>query len=461
VELLAFVADAPGLVPETALPTSRVQIARAGSFKHPRYGAFTVDETTFDAFRAHLAAVTRLPVDFEHAPDKGGSSEAAGWITALEKEDGKLFATVEWTANGAKAIRERRFLFISPTWKMKGKDDTGTDHGPRLLGAGLTNRPWFERMGPVVSMSATFDARAEADPPEDFEATDTDEPAPDPDPDPEPATHAAATVPPAKPKEQEKPGNDPAGTGPDPDKATDDEEQALIDAHKQAGKPHAEIPAMLKAHRASKATAPAATHDDGPDGTSDSRPPMDSDQLISVFGLDPEATDEDILTAAREKVEEAGRAPRDGYLVLTEDNDIIFTAEQVNALETRARRGDEAVEQLSEMTFDNAFSKAIRQGRVSPVQKTDFARMFDQDEDGTLRTLENLKPIVSVEPKGSSGHTTKAGEDKAAKRFAIEGDSAELDRESLDLVQKAELYAKDHDMDFGDAYRLLAEGAAF
>lgn len=177
---LTFLADAPTAVTPPAAdvdrPTSRIQLAKPGRFKHPLYGRFHIDTGIFASFERNFQAVSggQLPIDFDHAPDKGGSTEAAGWITQLHTEPAGLFATVQWTSKGAEAIKDGRYRFISPTWKLAYTSDDGTRRGPTLFGAALTNRPFFERMA-VVSLSQhpealTFAQPAESEP-------DVDDPA--------------------------------------------------------------------------------------------------------------------------------------------------------------------------------------------------------------------------------------------------------------------------------------------
>lgn len=168
----AFVVDVPDLstfafpdggpedTGEAAPPTSRIQVAKVGKFAHPRYGKFSVTRDTFDRFIANLAAgITgdRLPMDFDHEPDMGGSTAACGWITALEADGDQLYATVEWLWDGAWAIKEQRYRWISPTWSMNYTDDAGATHGPTMIAAALTNRPYFSRMA-AVSLSSSFSA---------------------------------------------------------------------------------------------------------------------------------------------------------------------------------------------------------------------------------------------------------------------------------------------------------------
>ena len=154
----AFFADVPELaVGGDEPPTSRVQIAKIGTFRHPRYGTFTISAHTFDRFIANFEAglpTDRLPVDFDHEPDMGGSSRACGWITRLDHDGRGLFAAVRWTRAGEDAIRAGEYRYVSPTWSLNWVDESGEKRGPTLLAFGLTNRPYFSL--PAVSLSQTF-----------------------------------------------------------------------------------------------------------------------------------------------------------------------------------------------------------------------------------------------------------------------------------------------------------------
>lgn len=145
---------------EDAAPTTRVQIAKTGSFVHPIYGRFKVTKDTFDSFIRNFRAsvpTDELPVDFDHEPDYGGSTEANGWIKGIEADGNKLYAVVEWNWRGVFAIKEKLYKYVSPTWVMNYVSDDGTRRGPVLLAFALTNRPFFEGMA-SVSFSRTLDA---------------------------------------------------------------------------------------------------------------------------------------------------------------------------------------------------------------------------------------------------------------------------------------------------------------
>lgn len=59
---------------------------------------------------------------------------------------------MEWTPLGTAAIREKRYLFISPTWRPG--DGAGAD--AQLVGAGLTNRPFFTEL-PALTADTVYD----------------------------------------------------------------------------------------------------------------------------------------------------------------------------------------------------------------------------------------------------------------------------------------------------------------
>jgi hypothetical protein len=154
---MAALADVPPLTGADEQPTTEITLFKTGNYRHAKFGTWHVSRETFDGFLRNFAKKGRVPVDLDHGPERGLGTEAAGWITALKIVGDTLRATVEWTKIGASAIRERRFLYISPTWAFDGKDEHGASVGPKLVGAGLTNRPHFESL-PALNLS-----RASAD----------------------------------------------------------------------------------------------------------------------------------------------------------------------------------------------------------------------------------------------------------------------------------------------------------
>lgn len=166
---VAFIADAPlelAAAPEGQPARSRIHVAMLGSFQDKRYGTFQITQREVDNWKRLLTEHFRgrVPIDTDHATDKGISSEASGWITDLSVAGNEVTANVEWTPKGESAVRERRYLYISPTFVADLKDDGGKSLGPALLRAALTNNPFLHRM-PAVTLSAhTEFAQRVADP---------------------------------------------------------------------------------------------------------------------------------------------------------------------------------------------------------------------------------------------------------------------------------------------------------
>lgn len=165
---VAFVVDAPtSLAAGIDPPRSRIQVAQLGSYSDPRYGAFTITAGEVANWATLLADYFqgRVPIDLDHATDKGGASEAAAWIVGLSRSGDDVFADVEWTPTGESAVREKRYLYISPTFVSDLKDQQGRSRGPALLRAALTNNPFLRQM-PAVSLSAAQLAHRIGGPPD-------------------------------------------------------------------------------------------------------------------------------------------------------------------------------------------------------------------------------------------------------------------------------------------------------
>jgi hypothetical protein len=181
---------APGPIGADELPRSTVVVAKLGQFKDRRYGEFGITREHYDSWVRNLRDVQggMAPIDFDHSPEKGQGTKAAGWITSLELKTGAQLkaqdpdrfarladsrqyaaADVEWSASGAKALRDKEYRFISPTFVDSFKDEGGVDVGRTLLGAGLTNRPFLKREMPTlalddVDLRPEFALEADGDP---------------------------------------------------------------------------------------------------------------------------------------------------------------------------------------------------------------------------------------------------------------------------------------------------------
>lgn len=137
--------------------TSQVQIAKTGTFTDPRYGTFKITLADFHKWVANFKALSKsagrlgLPIDVDHAPELKGDTEAAGWITNLAIKGNELWATAEWNSLGKELVADRRYAYLSPSYKADLRDETGKSHGTALVGAALTNRPFLSMA--TVSLS--------------------------------------------------------------------------------------------------------------------------------------------------------------------------------------------------------------------------------------------------------------------------------------------------------------------
>jgi len=166
---IAFLLDTPITLDAGENPTSRIQVAELGSFSDPRYGRFAITLAMVDSWRKNLAGYFggEIAVDYDHATDRGGSSEAAGWIKSLSVDGNQVWANVEWTPEGAKAVREKRWRFISPTFTESAKDKAGRQLGSTLHRVALTNDPFLRGMAAVTLSAARPEFAERLDEPAD------------------------------------------------------------------------------------------------------------------------------------------------------------------------------------------------------------------------------------------------------------------------------------------------------
>ncbi len=169
---VAFLLDAPTIALEAegdgGALTTQHPIARLGAYKDKRYGEFAITRADYTSWVRNLREMQngRIPIDYDHAPEAGGSTEAAGWITGLQLQTGAqiglvgvdetaeyALATIEWTPQGAEAVRSKRWMFVSPTFSDTASNEEGEATGPYLHGVALTNRPFLRRGMPAISLS--------------------------------------------------------------------------------------------------------------------------------------------------------------------------------------------------------------------------------------------------------------------------------------------------------------------
>ena len=112
---VAFIADAPTEL--AAADGARSPASRSPSSARSGTASTATSRSPPSRSRAgrrNLAGHYKgeLPIDLDHSTDRGGSTEAAGWIKGLALEGEKVYADVEWTSLGEAAIREKRYRYI-------------------------------------------------------------------------------------------------------------------------------------------------------------------------------------------------------------------------------------------------------------------------------------------------------------------------------------------------------------
>ena len=114
-----------------------VLVSPLGTFPHPD-GEQLCTREAFDALVAKWEADGKpeILVDFDHASETGGPTEAAAWATDLRSDEEGLHATFRMTDKGAEALSATRYRYLSPAWYV---DDEG--HPTELSTIALTNRP--------------------------------------------------------------------------------------------------------------------------------------------------------------------------------------------------------------------------------------------------------------------------------------------------------------------------------
>ena len=88
-------------------------------------------------------------VDAEHSSEKGGTTEAKGWLSKLNFIPGKgLVGRIKWTDIGRKLVENRVFRWLSPSWLI----DKTTKEPIAMTSVALTNKPsQMGRIDPIIN----------------------------------------------------------------------------------------------------------------------------------------------------------------------------------------------------------------------------------------------------------------------------------------------------------------------
>lgn len=135
--------------------TSEIQAMKVGKFRHSLYGTLNFTEQRLRRFADNVNNRIRgidLDIDYDHKTDPAKGNKAAGWVRSAKVDNGdRLTLSVEWTEEGANAIRKKEYRYFSPSFVDEWEDpETGKKFKDVLFGGGITNRPFLKGMEPLT-----------------------------------------------------------------------------------------------------------------------------------------------------------------------------------------------------------------------------------------------------------------------------------------------------------------------
>jgi phage I-like protein len=110
-----------------------------------------------------------LVLDYDHSTDfaapEGRPAPAAAWIKEFAVRGGAIFARIEWTEEGAAAVKAKKYRYISPVFDFERPDGapegamTGTV--TRILHGALTNNPALIKLPAIAAANRGAAAMAD------------------------------------------------------------------------------------------------------------------------------------------------------------------------------------------------------------------------------------------------------------------------------------------------------------
>lgn len=396
---------------------------------------FTVTRADLDIFAASVSdRAGRVPVDYDHEGDDGGSTRAAGWFTGeveivaanADAPDGSkvdhdsAWAQVEWTPRAVEEIKGGEFRFMSPVFSFHDKDQkTGLmTRAKEIVASTLTNRPFFTQMAPVMASDLVWVAGEGMQALSDmvFQALNPGGP-----------EHAAFWVMDVAADKALVRSYDDMTTWVVPFTRTGDQiDLALRDEWVAAEQEWvAAVDAALQANRATRPFTPKENT-------------MPNAVLAKTLGLPEDATDEQINEAATAATARAAALETENAELKASatDDDRVTKLEEELASERKERVKAEVKAQVD---------TAVREMRITPAQGEVFAEQFAENPDG-LKAVLGASPAGAVKARlkgvgGSADDKTGEEEDAAIERaetvFASEQADG-VDEEGLTLHVKAE-----------------------
>jgi hypothetical protein len=132
--------------------TSWVHALPYGTYTHPIHGSLVFDSAKLTALATSVKTKVRgvdPDIDYDHKTDPAKGGQAAGWVKDADVRSDGLWLHVDWTADGAKDIMEKKYRYFSADYADEWTDPNGVVHTDVLNGGGLTNRPYMKNLIPV------------------------------------------------------------------------------------------------------------------------------------------------------------------------------------------------------------------------------------------------------------------------------------------------------------------------
>ena len=130
---------------------TEVQIATVGTVVGSDVDGNPVEQNFTEESLQKIAENTtdEVLVDAEHQSEKGGTTEAKGWLSKLNFIPGKgLMGCIRWTDIGRKLVENRVFRWLSPSWLI----DKVTKEPVAMTSVALTNKPsQMGRIDPIIN----------------------------------------------------------------------------------------------------------------------------------------------------------------------------------------------------------------------------------------------------------------------------------------------------------------------
>lgn len=144
--------------------TGWVHALPIGTYQHPVYGKMQITADKIRAFADGVKAKVRgiePSINYMHGSAGGGDGEAAGWVKDADARVDGLWLFVEWVAEAAQKIKEKKFRYFSAEYHDKWTDAAGKVYNDVLFGGALTNRPYMKNLLPINLSEATVESLVE------------------------------------------------------------------------------------------------------------------------------------------------------------------------------------------------------------------------------------------------------------------------------------------------------------